>query len=140
MFEKILKLSDKITEAKDITQTSSFKKWFGDSKVVDEQGNPLRVYHGTSKDFSRFNWRFSAQGVHWFSSDKDVILRGESGANSSKIILNCYLRVNKLAGWDEYDRYSLQEIRSMGFDGIKLDNNYVVYDANQIKIVGRDVQ
>jgi ribosomal protein S18 acetylase RimI-like enzyme len=29
------------------TQTASFKKWFGDSKVVDENGQPLVVYHGT---------------------------------------------------------------------------------------------
>ena len=28
--------------------TPEFKKWFGDSKVVDENGRPLRVYHGTT--------------------------------------------------------------------------------------------
>jgi len=27
------------------THTDSFKKWFGDSKVVDENGEPLMVYH-----------------------------------------------------------------------------------------------
>jgi hypothetical protein len=40
-------------ESKDIryslrnTDTPAFKKWFGDSKVVDEAGKPLVVYHGT---------------------------------------------------------------------------------------------
>lgn len=29
------------------TQTQAFKKWFGDSKVVDADGKPLVVYHGT---------------------------------------------------------------------------------------------
>jgi len=29
-------------------QTPEFKRWFGDSKVVDEKGEPLRVYHGTA--------------------------------------------------------------------------------------------
>jgi len=29
------------------TDTPAFKKWFGDSKVVDEKGKPLVVYHGT---------------------------------------------------------------------------------------------
>lgn len=24
----------------------AFRAWFGDSKVVDAAGNPLRVYHG----------------------------------------------------------------------------------------------
>jgi hypothetical protein len=29
------------------TQTPEFKEWFGDSKVVDESGKPMVVYHGT---------------------------------------------------------------------------------------------
>lgn len=29
------------------TETSEFKRWFGDSKVVDENGKPLLVYHGS---------------------------------------------------------------------------------------------
>lgn len=35
--------------------TPEFKKWFGDSKVVDSQGKPLVVYHGTDKDFNEFD-------------------------------------------------------------------------------------
>ena len=31
-----------------------FKKWFGNSKVVDENGKPLVVYHGTQNDFNSF--------------------------------------------------------------------------------------
>jgi hypothetical protein len=30
------------------TSSEAFKRWFGDSKVVDEQGKPLVVYHGRS--------------------------------------------------------------------------------------------
>lgn len=41
--------------AKDQTQTEAFKKWFGDSKVVDAKGNPLVVYHGTNADFVKFS-------------------------------------------------------------------------------------
>ncbi|MCX7631681.1 MAG: hypothetical protein N2038_15775, partial [Geminicoccaceae bacterium] len=33
----------------------NFWKWFGDSKVVDDQGRPLVVYHGTTRDFSAFD-------------------------------------------------------------------------------------
>jgi len=39
----------------DQTDTAAFKKWFGDSKVVDANGDPLVVYHGTHKQFSEFN-------------------------------------------------------------------------------------
>jgi hypothetical protein len=34
--------------------TEAFKRWFGNSKVVDSDGNPLVMYHGTTKDFSIF--------------------------------------------------------------------------------------
>lgn len=33
----------------------SFWRWFGNSKVVDEDGNPLVVYHGTSVNFDAFD-------------------------------------------------------------------------------------
>jgi len=38
----------------DQTETPEFKRWFGDSKVVDAQGKPLVVYHGTTGNFSEF--------------------------------------------------------------------------------------
>ena len=31
------------------TESQAFKRWFGESKVVDENGDPLVVYHGTVK-------------------------------------------------------------------------------------------
>ena len=35
--------------------TPEFKNWFGNSKVVDENGKPLVVYHGTNADFYIFD-------------------------------------------------------------------------------------
>jgi hypothetical protein len=32
----------------------AFKKWFGDSKVVNEDGSPMVVYHGTTQDIRQF--------------------------------------------------------------------------------------
>lgn len=40
---------------KDQTQTEAFKNWFGDSKVVDANGKPLVVYHGTNSSFDAFS-------------------------------------------------------------------------------------
>ena len=37
------------------TDTPEFKRWFGDSKVVDEQGKPLTVYHGTTANVAAFD-------------------------------------------------------------------------------------
>lgn len=41
--------------AERLTDTPEFKRWFGDSKVVDADGKPLVVYHGTFSDFERFD-------------------------------------------------------------------------------------
>ena len=51
---------DKLVEAgrlweKKGVKSPYFKKWFGKSKVVDEEGNPLVVYHGTSEKFTKFD-------------------------------------------------------------------------------------
>lgn len=44
------------------TDTAAFKRWFGDSKVVDADGNPLVVYHGTNADFTEFDREQSREG------------------------------------------------------------------------------
>lgn len=41
--------------AADPTQSPEFKRWFGDSKVVDSEGRPLVMYHGTAKEFEAFD-------------------------------------------------------------------------------------
>jgi hypothetical protein len=33
----------------------NFANWFQQSQAVDEQGNPLKLYHGTKADFDRFD-------------------------------------------------------------------------------------
>jgi len=38
------------------TQTPAFKRWFGESKVVDEGGEPLVVYHGTTAPRGEGQW------------------------------------------------------------------------------------
>lgn len=45
--------------AKEEEQTPEFKKWFGNSKVVDSSGQPKIMYHGTSSksDFDAFRSR-----------------------------------------------------------------------------------
>jgi hypothetical protein len=53
--------------------TAAFKKWFGDSKVVDEDGNPLVVYHGTNEKFSVFeSGRTSQRSVMLSSFDVET--------------------------------------------------------------------
>ena len=39
------------------TETEAFKRWFGDSKVVNEDGTPKVLYHQTAAEF----WKFSTE-------------------------------------------------------------------------------
>ena len=38
----------------DVVSSPEFQRWFGDSKVVDAEGKPLVVYHGTGFGFNKF--------------------------------------------------------------------------------------
>ena len=59
---------------------ANFKRWFGDSKVLDEAGKPLVVYHGTRGDFDAFDPSLSGsksktgapEGSFFFSDKPDV--------------------------------------------------------------------
>ena len=55
----------------DYLQSPAFKKWFGDSKVVDAEGKPLVVYHGTVAEFNVFDSTETADGGLYFTSDPD---------------------------------------------------------------------
>lgn len=63
----------------DITKTPEFSAWFGNSKVVDENGEPLVVYHGTGdlEDFVEFKPELTGQGLDqigsgfYFTTDPD---------------------------------------------------------------------
>ena len=63
-------------QAKARTYSKSFKEWFGDwqsedktnvSKVVDENGEPLLVWHGTTENFDAFSksWRGATDPGDW---------------------------------------------------------------------------
>jgi len=116
-----------------------FDKWFKDSKVVDESGKPLVVYHQTQSKFDTFDISLSYTHSFWFTSNRDKITKGETGAtnrpNAEVIVMELYLSIQKMAGWSEYDKYGVGELIGMGFDGIKLGDDYVVFDANQIKSI-----
>lgn len=123
-----------------LNEAMDFDAWFAGSKVVDDYGNPLLVYHGTNKDFRRFNLKNSRQPIIWFSVDRDKIERGDAGAAGRTRIISAYLSIKKMAGWDEYEKYGLGQLWEMGYDGAKLDDDYFVFNSKQIKIVNQNVK
>jgi hypothetical protein len=58
------------------TNTPQFKKWFGNSKITNEDGSPMVLYHATAKDLSvlkpgGFDVKMSGPAI-WMSDKADI--------------------------------------------------------------------
>jgi hypothetical protein len=71
---------------KDVTESQQFKRWFGNSKVINSDGTPKIVYHQTENEFTVFETRREGAGtrdngtpfgIFLKSSNKDIGLRGK---------------------------------------------------------------
>lgn len=141
------------------TDSKYFKKWFGDSKVVDKNGQPLVAYHGTESNeaFSVFETN-SPDGTPaiYFSSNKKVA----NSYSGNLPIYEVYLKMENPLEVDaqgkEYNDFAA-EMRSNidyasrnGYDGVivknirddwsqekggKVATTYVVFSPEQIKSV-----
>lgn len=106
---------DKIADSAEAL--TNFWRWFGDSKVVDEQGRPLVVYHQTSEKFDTFmrgkdkagKFDYETPGGFFFkSSDKNIGIAGN-------IQMPVYLKAEKTITFD--NRQQLQKYWSENIDG-----------------------
>lgn len=132
--------------------SKSFARWFGESKVVDSQGKPLRLYHGTGADIVAFDPSLAeaslsgeATGVpgFYFSPDASVAngyaRKREAGGNN---VMPVYLALNnpvtvnyaELIG-GTFNRATLE---AQGFDGVNVQRDgetwaYIAFEPTQIK-------
>lgn len=138
----------------------NFDRWFADSRVVDSSGAPLRLYHGTRKDFTVF--RTSGDGGSYFTdSTEDASEFARMHAtrllefvDEDSVILPVYLRMTSprvlhldgnVDAWDcgPYFRRAIAAARKRGHDGLiahGMDNfdaglttTYIVFEPRQIK-------
>jgi len=106
--------------------------------IAETETKSFTAYHGSAVPIKKFDRKFGAQGVVWFSIDRDNILRGESGAQSVKYIMTVELTVNNPAGWDEYDKYFLQQLEESGYDSVELDENWIIFDPENVKWISTE--
>ena len=131
---------DHVFYSKDITNTKAFKDWFGDSKVVDENGEPLVVYHGTKERFTKFKLN---NGMIWFTDEGDVAdVASDTYEQDGGNVMPVHLKMDNPYFWKESDREPdrlfVSQLKKQGYDGIILPSNfgnkdYVVFDPTQIK-------
>ena len=68
-----------VKEPKDQIQTKEFKKWFGNSKVVNADGTPKVMYHGTTNgNFDTFK-----KGANYFTENEQYADRYQNPSASS---------------------------------------------------------
>nr|DAK58851.1 MAG TPA: PolyVal ADP-Ribosyltransferase [Caudoviricetes sp.] len=154
----VRKLDSKINmSVKNVTESQQFKRWFGDwqnhpenaSKVVNEDGTPKVVYHGTNAEFNTFQ---QENGAYFFSESRDYAesMADERGGNR---IIEAYLKMKnpytvKLSPKQFTDNIaeapSIRYAKEHGHDGVifeydgskedlAYDKFYVVFDSAQIK-------
>jgi len=109
------------------------ENWRG---FLKEDKRVVAAYHGSNVEIKNFSRDHGAQGVMWFSEDRDKIIRGESGALSSKYIMKVELNVDRTTGWQDYDKKYLKQIEDEGYDSIQLDDDWIVFDPARVKVVG----
>lgn len=144
--------------------SEAFKRWFGDSKVIDESGRPLVVYHGTDQNFEEFDNVFGRRGIY-FTDNRDVantygekkypvyismknpFIYDAKGADYTEISgdlngdtfsdIDDLVLVVKETG--KYDGLIVKNIKDesgkIDNKGLEASTDYVVFEPNQIKSV-----
>jgi SAM-dependent methyltransferase len=135
-----------------LSDNPNFVAWFRDSKIVDKDGNPLKVYHGTFADIHAFKSRSvernfgNAQRLlgHFFTPDTAYASQyastgtyGKFGGNVVPVYLSIQNpKIEDISMMDEIEtRWSDRRLRKYknnliqnGHDGIIFTNHSGIYE------------
>lgn len=136
-----------------LVRTEAFKNWFGDwennpndsSKVVDENGEPLVVYHGSDDEFNKFKKGknvFTRQTGFYFSDNKNV------SQKYGDIVKPFFINLKDVITYDAEDlsfseaiekfpelEEDLMKESELSIDGVIIEN---VYDSPHGKKIGEN--
>jgi hypothetical protein len=91
IFYKNLKLKSK-TGLDLLGRNENFATWFANSKVVDENKDPMLVFHGTgASEFTRFS--FDSFPVAYFAENRDYAEWFQKARGGDGTMFTCYLRI-----------------------------------------------
>lgn len=122
------------------TDSEAFRNWFGDSKVVDAEGRPLVVYHGTGKDFAEFQEgkrQTQYGGGFYFGRDPKVASSFASPLRGpAPNVMPVYLSLqNPFIETGDYTKTpKVPKLKEQGYDGIiAQDGQIIAFYPEQIK-------
>ncbi|MDC7229719.1 MAG: JAB domain-containing protein [Sphaerochaetaceae bacterium] len=141
------------------TDSEAFKQWFGESKVVDENGNPIELLHGSPNMFDDFirtqdNDNGYLGAGYYFTGDKGIA-QTYATKNNIGYIYHAYLKMDNPLRYDqewdkewskirdeivkenprveqyssEFGKLLAEKIQSYGYDGVLDLRNGEVVEA-----------
>jgi hypothetical protein len=128
------------TDYANIISTPEFKTWFGSSKVVGPDGQPLIATHRSEHDVAQLDPKYGMGKMIWFSSTPNDMVMNTYGA----IAYQAFLRIAHPATKVDYDRAAEEtwggrsiasNLTNAGFDGYIDGTVFAVVNAEQIWLV-----
>ena len=140
-------------------ETESFQNWFSGSKIIDKEGAPLLLYHGSNDDFNTFekskygNGQLGS-GFYFTSSKQEAKEYGKNikevylnikkpfdiNQNPEEIAKNLEIPLEKLQTLTMEDETLSKAIKEKGYDGViakdfwgEGNDYYVVFEPEQIR-------
>ena len=126
--------------------TQQQAEYFKNSKVRDENGNLLKVYHGTTENFTVFDKtkgrsNMDIQGMFFSPWEIDA---KDYGSNVNAYYINItnpaseqmgYKALRKFQGQNNAGVKAREYLESLGYDGVNNNNEeYIAFNSNQIKL------
>lgn len=110
----------------------NFKEWFGASKMVDEQGNPLVCYHGTNSKFDAFKTGNRANDEGFYGDGFYFTFRRSGGGKGEasyygKNVMDVFLRVEKPFDFSDLYKYKGKKIHF-----VKIETYVFLYNLAKI--------
>jgi len=144
--------------AEDITETAEFKQWFEGSKVVNPDGSPLLLYHGTKKKVDTLNlkgtyyWGIYATALKEYARKYGPIILSLYMSIKNPLILHAgqdmsiehgEIRLDReiVGFYRELDMDVISFLQQKGYDGIIVIYKgiycfeAVAFSSDQVKIV-----
>lgn len=124
------------------TRTEAFRNWFGSSVLVDGNGKPLVLYHGTHADFSAFSHfkQGTSSDAGWYGSGFYFSPAPQVAAGYAEgeggVVMPVHVRIERPYYWrDHHERGLFQnsqvvslnmtaELKAAGHDGVIVVNDF----------------
>jgi hypothetical protein len=135
------------------TNSPAFRAWFKDSKVVDAQGQPLVVYHGTSGDIAEFRVSNTGEfgpGIYFTTSQVEAggyTGTNTQGASAGPNVMPVYLSLQNPfpvttpeAYWEKFagktDADTVDLVKKAGYDGVAYERPVMVWGTSGPQATG----